>query len=322
MDLQNLLDFDLSALDARVFVLAAALMAALTVAVSARRLHLHLPRRSAGASVAAYVAAAANPSAGPAPAADIRLDKDAVIAASLGLPATPYTLPGLRLLTGLLPSLALFLLGYPLVLAFGAGVLAAILTGTWLQGRWRKFCNQVEQELPTFTSRLSGTLLVTASPVAALEDVVGGLAEGTPLRAWMDAFLRGLRTPGRVRFVDRAQQDATPISVSLALVVFEIGRLLETGGSGFTTAFTATAHHLTSILRARAVARSKAEAARNAVLTMLGVMGIVVLLMMSTKQARQAYEDPLVQVIALGCLGVMGLGYAVLNNMIDEALED
>ena len=75
-------------------------------------------------------------------------------------------------------------------------------------------------------------------------------------------------------------------------------------------------------MRARAVARSKAEAARNAVLTMLGVMGIVVLLMMSTKQARQAYEDPLVQVIALGCLGVMGLGYAVLNNMIDEALED
>jgi len=105
-------------------------------------------------------------------------------------------------------------------------------------------------------------------------------------------------------------------------VVFEIGRLLETGGSGFTQAFTSTAEHLTSILRARAVARAKAESARNSVLTMIAIMGVIVLLMLSNEQNRIAYRDPLVQVISLVCLGAMAVGYAVLNNMIDEALED
>ncbi len=321
MDPEQILHFDLTSLDSRVFILAAAVMAALTVFVAARRVRLGWLRRSPGATVAAYVAATAE-TGDKQPVGDIRLDKNAVITASLGLPAMPYTLPGLRILAGVLPGGLLLALGYPFVLALGAGALAAILAGTWLQGRWRKFCNQVEQELPTFTSRLSGTLLVTASPVAALEDVVSGLSAEAPLRSWLDAFLLGLRAPGRTRFVDRAQQDATAISVSLALVVFEIGRLLETGGAGFTQAFTSTAEHLTGILRARAVARAKAESARTAVLTMIGIMGLVMLLMMSTKQARQAYEDPTVQLISLACIGVMGLGYALLNHMIDEALED
>lgn len=321
MDPETILHFDLSSLDSRLFILAAAAMAALTAFVAARRARFGWLRRSPGATVASYVAAAAE-AGDTQPVGDIRLDKNAVITASLGLPATPYTLPGLRLLAGVLPAIGLLILGYPTVLALGAGLLAAILAGTWLQGRWRKFCNQVEQELPTFASRLSGTLLVTASPVAALEDVVSGLGANAPLRSWMDAFLLGLRAPGRTRFVDRAQQDATAVSVSLALVVFEVGRLLETGGSGFTQAFTSTAEHLTSILRTRAVARAKAESARTAVLTMIGVMGLVMLLMMSTKQARQAYQDPTVQLIALVCLAVMGLGYAFLNHMIDEALED
>jgi len=256
------------------------------------------------------------------PITTIRLNKEAIILSSLGLPYKPHLLLALRILAGVLPAALLVLLGYPLVLALGGGVLGAILVSTWLQGRWRSFCNQVEQELPTFTSRLSGTLLVTSSPVAALEDVVSGLGTDAPLRLWMEVFLIGIRQPGRLRFITSAQQEASVVTVSLSLVVFEIGRLLETGGSGFTQAFTSTAEHLTSILRARAVARSKAESARSSVLTMIAIMGVIVLLMLSNEQNRVAYQDPLVQIISLVCLAAMAVGYVVLNNMIDEALED
>jgi hypothetical protein len=137
----------------------------------------------------------------------------------------------------------------------------------------------------------------------------------------MEAFLQGLRGPGRLHFIGQAQHSAGKISPSLALLVFEIGRLLETGGAGFAQAFTATAEHLTSILKARAVARSKAEAARNAVLTMIGIMGFILLLMLSSPQTRKGYEDPTVQLVAAACLGVMAFGYLFLNNLIDEALE-
>jgi hypothetical protein len=296
-------------------------MAGLTVLVTARRIKFRLPRRSAGRSVLAYMDAHED-DADEGPVTNIRLNKEAIILSSLGLPYRPHLLLALRILAGVFPAILLLFLGYPVVLALGGGVLGAILAGTWLQGRWRKFCNQVEQELPTFTSRLSGTLLVTASPVAALEDVVSGLAADAPLRLWMEVFLQGIRQPGRLRFITRAQQEASVVTVSLSLVVFEIGRLLETGGSGFTQAFTSTAAPLTSILRARAVARSKAESARSSVLTMIAIMGVIVLLMLSNEQNRIAYRDPLVQVISLVCLGAMAVGYVVLNNMIDEALED
>jgi len=321
MNPQQLLTLNYSSLDPRLFILTAALMAGLTVLVTARRFKIRLPRRSAGSSVLAYMDAHEDDS-DEGPVTSIRLNKEAIILSSLGLPYRPHLLLTLRILSGVLPAALLLLFGYPLVLALGGGLLGAILAGTWLQGRWRKFCNQVEQELPTFTSRLSGTLLVTASPVAALEDVVSGLGADAPLRLWMEVFLQGIRQQGRLHFINRDQQEASVVTVSLSLVVFEIGRLLETGGSGFTQAFTSTAEHLTSILRARAVARSKAESARSSVLTLIAIMGVIVLLMLSAEQNRIAYQDPLVQVVSLICLGAMALGYVVLNNMIDEALED
>ena len=320
MNHQALHHIDFSSLDPLLLIVLAALMAGLTVLVLAQRVHWRLPQRGAGSTVLAYLEQESSGDA-DSPVAAIHLHKDAIILDSLGLSYTPHLLAGLRLGCALLPAVLLALLSYPWVLVLGGGVLGAILAHTWLQGRWRRFCNQVEQELPTFTSRLSGTLLVTTSPVAALEDVVEGLSPGTPLRLWLQAFGRGLRLPGRQHFVAQAQQSAGDISMSLALVVFELGRLLETGGSGFTQAFTTTSEHLTSILRARAVARSKAEAARSSVLTMLAIMAVVILLMLSAEQNRAAYHDPLVQLVALGCLGAMALGYGLLNNMIDEALE-
>ena len=55
MNPQQLLSLDFSSLDPRLFILAAALMAGLTVMVTARRTRFRLPRRSAGASVLAYM---------------------------------------------------------------------------------------------------------------------------------------------------------------------------------------------------------------------------------------------------------------------------
>ena len=195
MNPQQLLTLDFSSLDPRLFILAAALMAGLTVLVTARRFKFRLPRRSAGSSVLAYMDAHEDDT-DEGPITSIRLNKEAIILSSLGLPYRPHLLLALRILAGVLPAALLLLLGYPVVLALGGGVLGAILAGTWLQGRWRNFCNQVEQELPTFTSRLSGTLLVTSSPVAALEDVVSGLGADAPLRLWMEVFLHRHQAAG------------------------------------------------------------------------------------------------------------------------------
>ncbi len=319
MSPSDLLSLDFFTIGKPLLPFLAALAAGLTVALLIPR--IPWPRRGPGGRVAAYASGEAGEDDAPAPViTDVHIEPEAIILASLNLPPDPRWLIAIRLAAGAVPALILLILGYPLIPALGAGGLGAIIAHTWLQGRWRTFCNQIEAELPTVASRLSGSLLVSSAPIAALEETIEGLEPDSPLRQWMTAFLQGLRRPGRAGFVAQAQRSAGRISPSLALMVFEIGRLLETGGAGFTQAFTATAEHLTSILKVRAVARAKAEAARTAVLTMIGIMGFILLLMLSSPQTRRGYDDPTVQLIAAASLAVMAFGYYLLNSMIDEAV--
>lgn len=248
------------------------------------------------------------------------LERERVILMSLGLPPRPGLLPAIRITAGALPTLSLLLLGFPLVPAAGAGALVAMLVHAWLAGRWRRFRVEVERELPTFVSRLASTLLVTGSPLLALEEVTATLGDDSPLRAWMERLVAGIRTGGQ-RHVDQARQEAATLSPSLALVVFELGRFFETGGSGFAQAFATTAEELSAILEARAVAGSKAESARGAVHTMLAIMGVILLLMLSSPVQRAGFAHPTAQLVTAGSLAAMAYGYLFLNGMIDEALE-
>ncbi|MBP7962578.1 MAG: hypothetical protein KBG20_06820 [Caldilineaceae bacterium] len=290
-----------------------ALSAALTVTMIARRLNLGIGP-SVSRTLADYLDVQAD---APRPLA---VNPSAVILLSLGLPPDPRWLVGIRIASGVLPALGLMLLGFPLLPSAGGGALTAVLAHSMLQSRWRAFRVQVEQELPTFVSRLAGTLLVTQSPQAALQEVTDTLPDGSPLAAWMQRLLTDLRSAGPQAMI-AAQADAAELSPSLALVLFQLRRFFETGGSGFTRAFSTTASELSAILEARAVAGSKAEAARSAVLTMLAIIGGILLLLLSSPSVQMGFREPMVQLIAAACLGTMGFGYLWLNGMIEEAME-
>lgn len=218
------------------------------------------------------------------------------------------------------PAGLLLLLGLPLVLALGAGALGYVLVDAFLKGRWRKARLSIESEIPTFVSRLGGQLLVTSSTEKALQEVTVTLNDDSLLRLWMEQLLAGLHMEGS-RFLGAARERALAITPLLGLVVYEIGRLHETGGTGFAEAFATTAEEISAILEARSVASAKAEAARQAVLMMLGIMGGILILMLSSANVRAGFDDPLVQMVTLGSLGAMAFGYTYLNGMINDALE-
>lgn len=248
------------------------------------------------------------------------LRRDRVILAALGLPPHEHLLMTFTLGAGVIPALLLLLLGLPLIPAAGAGALVSMLVHAWLVGRWRKFQVALERDLPTFVSRLAATLLVTGSPLQALEEVTATLADASPLRRWMERLVVGIHTQGHSHLAD-AQVEAASLSPSLALVVFELSRFFETGGSGFTRAFATTAEELAAILEARAVAGAKAEGARGAVHTMLAIMGVILLLMLSSPVQRAGFAHPTAQLVTAASLAAMAYGYFFLNGMIDEALE-
>jgi len=284
---------------AQLLLVLCALSAAATVAVTARQLAL-TPRT--GRALATY----------HAPEAPARAAPDINSALGLVKPAySKYVYAGVVL--GVL--LILVVLGMPIVPALGGAGLSYILADEFLKGRTHKARLAIEQELPTFVSRLGGMLLVTSSPRLAVEETVNTLIEGRPLRTWMERLLAGWSASGEP-FLGQAHLEANQISPLLG-----IRRLAGTGGAGFTRAFATVAEELSAILEARAVAASKAEGARSAVLTMLAIMAVILGLMLSSPAIRQGYADPTAQLIAAGALGVMAFGYAYLNGMIAEALE-
>jgi len=289
---------------AQLLLVLCALFAAATVAVTVRQLAL-APRT--GRALAAYHL----PEAPARPAPDIN--------SALGLVKPAYSkYVYAAVVLGVL--LVLLVLGLPIVPALGGAGLSYILADEFLKGRTHKARLAIEQELPTFVSRLGGMLLVTSSPRLAVEETVNTLIEGKPLRTWMERLLAGWSASGEP-FLAQAHLEANQISPLLGLTVYQIRRLAETGGAGFTRAFATVAEELSAILEARAVAASKAEGARSAVLTMLAIMAVILGLMLSSPAIRQGYADATAQLIAAGALAVMAFGYAYLNGMIAEALE-
>ena len=289
---------------AYLFMALAALSAALTVAITVRQVML-APR--GGKALAAY----RDGGAGPVVEVDIN--------SALGLVKPAYAkYLYLSVVGGAV--LLLLLAGMPLAPALGGGALAYVLADEFLKGGPRKARLAIEQELPTFVSRLGGMLLVTGSPRAAVEEITATLIEGKPLRTWLERLLAGWQAQGEA-FLAQAHLEANQISPLLGLTVYQIRRLAETGGAGAAKAFATTAEELSAILEARAVAGAKAEGARQAVLTMLVIMAVILGIMLSSPTIRQGYNDPTAQLVAAGALAVMGFGYVTLNGMIADALE-
>ena len=289
---------------AYLFMALAALSAALTVAITARQVML-APR--GGKALAAYR------DGGTAPAVEVDINS------ALGLVKPAYAkYLYLSVVGGAM--LLLLLAGMPLAPALGGGALAYVLADEFLKGGPRKARLAIEQELPTFVSRLGGMLLVTGSPRAAVEEITATLIEGKPLRTWLERLLAGWQAQGEA-FLAQAHLEANQISPLLGLTVYQIRRLAETGGAGAAKAFATTAEELSAILEARAVAGAKAEGARQAVLTMLVIMAVILGIMLSSPTIRQGYNDPTAQLVAAGALAVMGFGYVTLNGMIADALE-
>ncbi len=251
----------------------------------------------------------------------LQVDPDYVILSSLHITSPRVRLQHLRALGGLIPVIGLLATRFPVLPSLVAGTLGFVVMDAWLKGRWQKFRSRVETELPTFVSRLGAMLLLNESLTACLDEVLETLPpESSPLRVWMDGYLQGVRQEGK-DFLDHARVQANRISPSLALVVFQLGRVVETGGVGFAQAFAASAEEMQAILEVRAVAAAKAEGARNSITILLVIMSVVIALMATSPDMREGFRDTTTQTILMAALGAMALGYCFLTGMIADALE-
>ncbi len=297
--------------------------AGLCVALLTRRLRIPWRTRRTTSHLSAYLDSyrRAEVETDAAARRHISIDPEVIVLSTLGIASSRIRLIHIRLLGSLVPALGFLLGRFPLLPACMVGLLGYVVVDAWLKGRWQKFRTGMEEELPVFVSRLGAMMLLNESLTACLAEVLDTLDPNTSkLRLWMQVYLQGLRQEG-MEFLDHARVQANRISPSLALVVFQMGRVVETGGAGFARAFAGSAQDLQMILEVRAVAAAKADGARSAIALLLVIMGVVIGLMATSPAMRAGYVDATAQMILMAALGTMALGHYILNGMITDALE-
>jgi hypothetical protein len=220
---------------------------------------------------------------------------------------------------GTVLALILILVQAPLLMAPAAFVAAWFLMETQFNGAWVKLVQGMEKEIPIFLSRLASTVQIESNVLEAMNEVAETLDAKGPLRDWMLKFI-GRCQAGGLQALTEMQAEAQAISTSLGIVVFEIGRLWETGGPGYVRAFAMAADNIADALQARALAHAKGAGAKGSIQAILFALIAVMVMLFTTPQFSSAMQDPTIQIAYALILGWMFFGWSLIDSLITGAI--
>lgn len=227
---------------------------------------------------------------------------------------------GSSVLIGLVLSLGLALI-VPLLLAIPVGLGAGyLLVQNFVRTRWNKIQLEIEKEIPTFMRNLAGILQTDVNPGAAIEKASQALMPEKPLKAWLDYFLEELQTHGQPG-LGRLQAEANDISTSLGLLVFEIGRMAQTGGSGYADAFQDAADNLSQILEVRAEAHTEAKSALGLAKLIIVVAVVIDGFLVLNPDGGYLFASRGIRIAMAGSVVWGIMGWVVIRKVVEEAIQ-
>ncbi len=208
-----------------------------------------------------------------------------------------------------------------IVLAVPVGLAAGyLMTQNFIRSRWSKLRVEIDKEIPTFMRNLSGILQTEVNPAASIEKASQALVPEQPLKAWLDYFLDEMQSNGQSSLA-RLQKEANDISTSLGLLVFEVGRMAQTGGSGYAKAFQDAADNLALILEVRAEAHSESKSALGLAKIIIGVAVVIDSFLVMNPSGGQLFATPAIK-IAMALSVLWGIvGWVVIRRMVEEAVQ-
>jgi Flp pilus assembly protein TadB len=226
---------------------------------------------------------------------------------------------GIRLAGALILALLIWWIGFPLLAVPAGAVVGWMLAGGIVESAWNRMRRELEDEIPTFLSRLASTVQADPNVLQAVEEVGETLRGQGPLHVWIRRLVARVRAGGRPALLGMLAE-AESISPSLGLAVFEVARLWETGGSGYVEAFAHAANNLGEILESRARAEAKAAGMKSAIRVVLGSLVLVVAVLLRNPTISASIRSPAVQVAYLAIALWVALGWKVVDGMIEEAV--
>ena len=105
------------------------------------------------------------------------------------------------------------------------------------------------------------------------------------------------------------------------LVVVEIGRLWETGGTGFTQSFQMVSENLAGILEGRSKAFSKADGAWGTIRVIILALGGAIFMAFSSPASSALFRTPTAQIAILFAVAWAIFGISYIGDLIRATVE-
>ena len=217
-------------------------------------------------------------------------------------------------------------LGFPALVALGAGLLGFIAPRKWLDDRIKDRGRRIDADLPQVYVELLSILRANPDVAQALAEVADGLEQEKgpgPLSAELrlTASEAASGSVGREQALRNLQQRAA--SVSLANLGLLLERFAQTGagqGGSFFEAFMSGASNVQSILEARQRAQSKAAEQMQSAHIIPVLLAGALMFFMNDPAFRASFQMPMVQIVLAGAVAVMYVGYTIMSDIAKEAV--
>ena len=232
----------------------------------------------------------------------------------LGTNAKPaYML--LRLASAILCASAVLVFGLPPLVALLAGIGGYLLPQLWLDGQVERRTEQIEKELPDALGDLVAVLRITPSMRNALEQVRVLLVQANPKSALAQELqwtIEDLQTNEAGAFRDLAKRATSP---ALKMLAFSLMVFINSGGD-YLDALEAQARGVRETLRARQSAAAESAEAMMTVKIIPAVLAAVLTIFLQDPLFRSFYFTFYGQMLLLGVMAVMFLGYQIVTGMV------
>ncbi len=243
---------------------------------------------------------------------------------SLGLDAAgreaQYRTYASLLVGGIAATLLLALFRSPVYALAGGAAAGFALTEVWIAATWGRMRTAVNEDLPVYFRNLAGMLKVNTNIVNAMDAAAQVLDEQRPLHQWIRYAVREAQSSPRT--LADLVQEAYAISPALGMMVFQIRRYAETGGSGYTDGFRLAADGIAEMLDIKRLGIAQAKRAYNLMYMFLGLSAFSLGAMIWNPTGRTMFLGTAVGRLALlGVFVIALIGYLVVRETIQEAVE-
>ncbi len=225
----------------------------------------------------------------------------------------------LRVTMAVLLAVVVLVIGLPPLVALLAAFGGYLLPQLWLDGETVRRARAIEQELPDALGDLIALLRVTPSIRNALEETRALLAKSNPKSPLAQEFqwtLEDLSAGEEEAFRRLALRAATP---ALAMFAFALAVFVRSGGD-YLNALEAQARGIRQTLEARGSAQAEAADAMMTVKVIPAILLLILVMFMQDPFFRSFYFTFGGQLLLLGVLGSMAIGYSVVQSIVAEVV--